>query len=166
MINVKAKVKLKKNTKIWDRMVRNLSRKNVNEVRVGWFNSRNSEGEQLAQIASWNEEGHINGGIFEGTITPPRPFIRVNFIGKVKNTKWMEKFLPRINDVALGKLSWKRFHELLGKELVIMMKESILEFKSPGNSPVTISMKGFNDPLIDSGQMYDAIEYKISRRFK
>ena len=166
MINARAKVTLKTNTKIWDRMVKNLSKPNVQHVRVGWFNKRNTDGIPLAQIASWNEEGHLNGGMFEGTFTPPRPFIRINFLGKIKDPDWFNKYIPLFNQLVIGKISWKRLHEAMGNDLVNLLQESILEFKTPPNSLVTINMKGFDDPLIESGQMFDAVEYKVSRRNK
>ncbi|MFL1780840.1 hypothetical protein ABSA28_00543 [Candidatus Hepatincolaceae symbiont of Richtersius coronifer] len=38
-----------------------------------------------------------------------------------------------------------------------VLRRSILDFKTPPNSPITIAKKGFNNPLIDSQQMLKAI---------
>src|SRR5690606_37223309 len=64
-------VSVHKNTKQWDKMEKNLLRGADKVVRVGWWDSRHPSGVPTAQVAAWNEEGHMNGGIFSGTYTPP-----------------------------------------------------------------------------------------------
>lgn len=156
-------VSLKSDTKQWDRMERRLLGGNKT-VDIGWWGTRHHSGETTAQIAAWNEEGHMNGGIFAGTITPPRPFIRTGFLPDAK--KSIENYYPKIHLIAMGKLSWTAFYKRMAEDYVILMQETILKWNRPPNSPVTISMKGFNDPLINTGNMYDAVKHRIVRYTK
>lgn len=165
-INARLKVTIKKDTKLWDKMVKNLSNRTGSVAQVGWWGDRNKEGIPIAQIASWNEEGHVNGGMFSGTITPPRPFIRVNFINKLKKDEWYKKYYKDIHNIAIGKFTWNKLHAAMGEELQKRLQEAILEFKSPPNSPATIALKGFNDPLIESGKMYDTVKFRVGRRMR
>ena len=32
----------------------------------------------------------------------------------------------------------------------------------PMNAPLTVELKGFNDPLIDTGKMLDSVEYRVA----
>src|SRR5690606_24889195 len=155
-------VSVHKNTKQWDKMEKNLLRGADRVVRVGWWDSRHPSGVPTAQVAAWNEEGHMNGGIFSGTYTPPRPFIRMGFLLLAK--KYLKSYAKGIlRDVALGKSSWAKYNKKMGEDMVKLLQETILAWDTPANSAVTISMKGFNDPLIDTGNMYDAVKYRIVR---
>jgi hypothetical protein len=165
-INVGVKVKVKQDTKVWEKMVRNLSKHQGTAVEVGFWGDIHKSGVSVAQVASWNEEGHVNGGKFAGTITPPRPFIRVGFMRLLRNPIWMNKYYKDIHNIAIGNLTWKNLHERMAEELKDKMKLAILEWKTPPNSATTIALKGFNDPLIDSGQMYDSVKARIGRKVR
>jgi len=32
------------------------------------------------------------------------------------------------------------------------------------NAPLTVQLKGFNDPLIDTGKMLDSVDYLLGRK--
>jgi len=162
-INAKVSVKTKFDTKMWDKMHKNWSKPSNYELQVGWWGTRNSEGIPVAQIAKWNEEGHANGGIFEGTYTRARPFIRINFANKMRGVKKFGKNMNLIHQVGIGSMSWKKMMEMIATDVEGFMKESILEFKTPPNKLTTISLKGFNDPLIETGLMYDSVKTRVRR---
>ncbi|MDN5158227.1 hypothetical protein LVK59_28730, partial [Escherichia coli] len=42
------------------------------------------------------------------------------------------------------------------------IKESIRAFESPPLSPITIARKGFDKPLIDTGDMQKSVSYEVS----
>jgi len=48
--------------------------------------------------------------------------------------------------------------------IVEMLKQEITELKEPANHPWTIYLKGFDDPLMDSGRMLDAVHYEMRRK--
>lgn len=159
MIRLNTRADIKVDNRQWEKMKKNLLR-NTEDVRVGWMdNIHPSSGEYVAQIAAWNEEGHVNGGYFAGTITPARPFIRTGFIPSVK--KNISMYFPDIHNIAMGRSTWRRLNKKMGEDYVKLMQNTILKWDSPPNSPVTVSIKGFNNPLIDSGYMMKSVKYKI-----
>lgn len=156
-------VKIKIDNKQWKKMERNLLRSANKTVEVGWWKSAHPSGVSAAQIAQWNEEGHVNGGMFAGTYTPARPFMRVGFMPMAIN-KILPKYTKDIHLIAMGKATWTSVHKRLSKELVEGLQATILSWDKPSNSPVTIGLKGFNDPLIETGNMYDAVRSRIVPR--
>lgn len=154
-------VSITKDTSQWDKMEKRLLRGNERVVRVGWWQTQHPTGVPTAQVAAWNEEGHMNGGMFAGTYTPPRPFVRMGFIPSSK--KLIPKYFPLIHRIAMGTYTWSQLNLLMAKEMVTLMQETILKWDSPPNTRATVEIKGFNDPLIDTGNMYDAVKYRIVR---
>lgn len=159
------KVTIKINNKPWVAMKRRLTRSSAKTVDIGWWGTRHPSGVPVAQVAAWNEEGHMNGGMFAGTRTPPRPFIRVGFLKKIKPLVDAE-LAYKVNLIAQGKMTWTTFYRDIGKQLVEIMQKEILDWNSPPNSPVTVEKKGFNDPLIETGTLYDSVKFRISGRRK
>lgn len=158
-MSIKFDVDIVCDTKQWDKMARNLMRGAPKAIRIGWWSTRHPSGVPTAQVAAWNEEGHMNGGMFAGTYTPPRPFIRTGFVPKSKKT--LPKYFPYIHRIAMGQMSWGALYKMMAEDYVTLMKETILSWNSPANSPATVAIKGFNDPLIESGALYDSVKYKV-----
>ena len=52
------------------------------------------------------------------------------------------------------------------EELKMALQEAILEWDNPKNAPMTVQKKGFNDPLIETGTVYDQVRSRVSRRNK
>lgn len=153
---IRTTVKLSFNEKPWKKMESRIKRLSSKSVRVGWWNSYYPDGISVAQVAAWNEEGHINGGMFTGTYTPPRPFIRTGFLPKAENV--LEKYAKLMFVYFEGKAPLGNFWKMMSTELQEKMQQSILEFKIPANKSITIRLKGFNDPLIETGNMYDSVK--------
>jgi hypothetical protein len=91
------------------------------------------------------------------TVTiPPRPFFR----GMVsdKSGEW---------GPALGKIIRAANYESslalarLGKHIGEQLQDSIREFDSPENAKSTIAKKGFNKPLVDSGNMLRSVDFEV-----
>lgn len=76
----------------------------------------------------------------------------------------MSRFVPKVRFIAEGKLTWTALKEEMKRELVDILKESILEWKTPDNAPLTIKLKGFDDPLIETGSLYDGIRARVRRK--
>ena len=163
------KFKVKAKDKEWKVVKRRLSA-GQRQTQVGWFGvTYPAENDYLpvAQVAKWNEEGHKNGGMFPNTRTPPRPFLRTTFI------YGMELFLDDnanryASMVANGSMSWQEVANDIGKNAKDILQDTIDVKKSPPNGPLTVGMKGFNKPLIESGYMRDTISWiiKAKRRTK
>lgn len=161
----KLSVKFKKNTKEWDRMKARLMKTAPRQIDVGWFEEAvYPDGTPVAWIAMLNEYGYMTTGKYQG-YHPPRPFFRTFLKEFITNTVLMNsKIAPKVAAVAEGKLTWAALHREIGQQLVDWVKKKILETKSPHNTPLTISLKGFDDPLIETGKMYDTVRYKLSRK--
>jgi len=161
----KLNVKFRKNTKEWDRMKTRLMKTSPRQIDVGWFEeARYPDGTPVAWIAMLNEYGYMTTGKYQG-YHPPRPFFRSFLKEYITNTILVSSNIaPKMAAVAEGRMTWAALHKYIGEQLVDWVKKKILETKSPPNTPLTISLKGFNDPLIETGRMYDTVRCKLSRK--
>ena len=154
-----------KDTKVWDQMKRNL-RKGKSQINVGWFEGQNYGAENnnlpMAQVAQWVEEGHINGGIFAGTITPPRPAIRTMFIPTIAEAdEFVKAAIPMIDDVAMGRMTWNKLHEKLAPRILHLFKYTLKSYNIIPNKASTVKMKGFNDPWVETGILIDSARFDV-----
>lgn len=162
---LKLNVKFKKDTKKWEKMKQRLLKTQPRQIDVGWFSeARYPDGTPVAWIAMLNEYGYMTSGKYQG-YHPPRPFFRSFLKEFVMNTVLMNSNIaPKVAAVAEGRMTWAALHRDIGQQLVDWVRKKILETNSPPNTPLTISLKGFNDPLIETGRMYDTVRYKLSRK--
>jgi hypothetical protein len=102
----------------------------------------------VAQAAFWNEYGT--------TRAPARPFFRTTIARESKT--WGDKLAKALVAVnydgptALG---------LLGQSMRDDIENAIAQWSSPGNAPLTIKIKGFDKPLVDTGVMQRAVDYEV-----
>lgn len=162
-------VRVEADNKRWKQVKKRLIQGNNYSNRIGWLKpklhkSERSQNILLAQIAKWAEEGSITVSDGKYIFVPPRPFIRIGFIDKVKSSPVIRNRLASsLLAVSNGQMTWNAFYKALGEDLVKIMKEVINEWNSPPNSPYTIRMKGFNNPLIETGYMRDNVESDVYR---
>lgn len=149
------------------------------EVHVGWFGGRYREGRNNPTIAYVNEVGSYvaSGGKYASTrsclstdhdkLIPPRPFIRpaIQEDGEKIANKFAKNVKQSMKDLDPEILS-KAFVKV-GKEI----KESIQYQMETGDftpiSEYTQQMRfeagrSHLEPLIDTGELYNSIEYKIT----
>lgn len=102
----------------------------------------------VAQVAVWNEFGTKK--------TPPRPFMR-STVAK-KSPRWGNGLA-----VALKKTGYNSGEALsiLGSVIVGQIQQTIDEWKDPPNAQLTVDLKGFNKPLLDSGRMRAAVAFEV-----
>lgn len=106
-----------------------------------------------SQVAAINEYGDVDENI------PARPFMR-------ETTQKFRNMMIRM----LTEHDYEKHPRLTPDDvddLVQMFKDvladTIREFKTPPNAPMTIKRKGFNDPLVETGGLQDAIEVDVER---
>lgn len=138
-------VKNKKNDKVLD-SIKTWSDKSIH---VGVFSEDGgADGVSTAEVAMIQE--------FGTSTIPSRPFISDSFYESDTVVPYMlsdfllvQNFNPLLKDI--------------GKMLKDMMEDRLM--KSPAyyqaNAPMTISIKGFDHPLIHHGNMFNDIDYKI-----
>lgn len=158
--------KLQKDIRVWDYIKKNVIIADDYSISVGWWPEQRYGAEndnlQMAQVAQWNNEGHVNGAnsLIPGAITPPRPFMSVG--------------LPTAFAAGANKNDFKDMIQavLTGKSVMVAMQKSttnfeetlrkvMLDWDTPRNSPLTVKMKGFDNPLINSGELIANVTAKV-----
>lgn len=88
---------------------------------------------------------------------PPRPFFR-NMIA-AKAGEWPDGIAYQLKATDYDvRLTLERTGEAIKGQL----KESILDLWTPPLSPVTIAKKGFEKPLIEHGDMINAVAWEVN----
>lgn len=153
---------LKVDTSVWDKMKKDLLKASGQELQVGIVEPVNygSDNDNLAvaQVWQWQEEGLPAKNI------PTRPAIRVGFMAPIKKGSYDNYFIESIQRIAEGKSTFKQEYVRLGMVAKVGLKDAVEKWDSPRNSPVTVALKGFDNPLIDSGLLYDSIDFKVDKR--
>ncbi|MGP3639400.1 hypothetical protein [Lentilactobacillus hilgardii] len=92
---------------------------------------------------------------------PPRPFLRYTFDHYLDN--WTELAADLAFKVFIREINYQDTFPILGDAIVKDIKRTIKEFSKPKNAPLTIANKGFDDPLIEKGELRDSIHWITER---
>ena len=146
----------------WERLLKRLDVLERKEIRWGIFNKRygadsRNRGAWVAGIAKANNDGTYGG--------PARPFFETNVD---RNAMPSDPLGSKTNTLLKKLVRGTMLHKTsagdanaLGKHLQESLQQEILDFAEPRNADTTIKLKGFNDPLIETGTMYDSVEYRV-----
>lgn len=127
----------------------------VDTLDVGFFVTATYDDEDntpVAQVAATHEYGSVVQGV------PERPFFR-NAIAE------LEDIIPRVLATAMTANGFnirRRDAERVGEVSVGKVQESIVNLRTPPNSPATIERKGSSNPLIDEGVMLGSVGYQVN----
>lgn len=159
---------VEKNDKLWQQMKKRLTALDGIEARVGWFSGQNYGPENnnlpIAQVAQWNEEGTPAAGW--GGPTPSRPFIRSFFIGLKKSKAFRDFMANEIKYYIEGGGTSRHLAQRVGRFVRQGIRETIEKWTYISNATATIELKGFNDPLVETGTMAKAVSVKIVREVR
>jgi len=153
----------------WNKLKKNFLQAEQYEGRVGWFPEdrygSDNDNLQMAQVAKWNEEGHINGAgsLVPNAETPPRPFMRVSFRNALKAGANDREFREIVQAVVDGKSVLQPLKSA-GKAFENTLRKVMLDFDNPPNAALTIEMKGFDDPLIKTSQLVANVNSKVAKK--
>ncbi len=150
-------IKRKKKT-IISRLIRTFSGPNP-ELELGF--PAGEVDSDIIQRAVWNEfgtRGGASGGGWGGPI-PERPFLR-NAL-RANEGKYKNAIRSSAAKILRGETTPITTLRKIGIVAVGDIQSEITSLSSPPNSPVTISLKGSSNPLIDSGEMRAAVTFKI-----
>lgn len=147
------------------------------QVKVGFPASKTDGG--IVQRAIWNEfgtrgsgkpfkrkgkGGKIMGG-FGGPV-PERPFMRNAM--RSNRAKYQRAMAAAAREILRGVLAGKNGAALKREALAELgalaqgdIQAEISSLSSPPNSPLTIALKGSDNPLIDTGSMRQAVTFEV-----
>lgn len=118
--------------------------------KTGWFETaRYEDGTPVAYVASIQEFGSPEQGI------PPRPTMRPT--AAAKEREWAELMASGARAVLRGDREPAQVLELVALRAAGDVQEAIRAVVSPPLKPSTIARKGFAKPLVDTGQMLQAV---------
>lgn len=161
--------KLKVDKSGWEKIKKSIVELDQNQINLGWFdnNRYGSDNSNLpmAYVASLVEGGHINGpdAVFPGAITPPRPFMRVGLKDALNTGSNKLQFKYMIEAVLAGQSTLS----VMQKSLPVFeqtLRQVMLDWDTPANSPTTIKLKGFDDPLRNSGELIASVTAKVEKK--
>lgn len=153
---VKVKVK-RKDPEAIKRLIKNTVRMKGAKVEVGIVREtvRHKKAKMtVTRLAAIHEFGSISANI------PARPFIEPTM--RENRFKYRKMMWKDAKNISRGLRSPRAALTQIGKEGVDDMKAKILEGNFTPLSAKTIAKKGHSTPLIESGQLYDAIKYKVT----
>lgn len=130
--------------------------KGPRKVKIGF-----PRGSTNVDKAIWNEfgtKGGASGGGWGGPI-PERPFMR-NTVRNNKN-KYLRAMKTEAPRILRGEVGTRQVLSKLGVLGQNDIQDEITSLRSPPNSPVTIALKGSDNPLIDTGEMRQSVTWKI-----
>lgn len=148
-----------KNTKVWDKIRNDVLRSPTISIDVGWFGVQYGEENDhlpVATVAAWMEHGHPYD-------YPPRPFIRQGFIPRLRGKEYRPYFAQVVKNMLTGQGSVLSQAHVLGALMRKGLQNEIIAWDTPPNSENTVSKKGFNDPLIETGYMLETVDYRIRK---
>ena len=92
-------------------------------------------------------------------IIPERSYLRAWFD---ENVDVLQATMERLlGQVVEGKISGRAALETIGGYVVTQVQAYMVDLKTPPNAPSTIARKGSSNPLIDTGQLKDAITWRV-----
>lgn len=138
----------------WKGTRRRLSNLKKKRIDVGVFEDKQYPPDEqrgtpyVAAVAAWQNEGVSSVHI------PSRPFF-TNILDDADNVSKEDAkdIAATVFDGGKPKLN------SLGDTWVEALKEEITNYPPP-NAPSTVRIKGFDDPLIESGRLRDSISYR------
>ena len=124
-------------------------------VKVGFPKGKQNpypDGTSVIEVAVKNEFG-------EGRI-PERPFFRNSM--RFNRKKYIEINQKLLTKVAAGQMTTEVALETLATVAVGDVQDEIVNLREPPNAPMTIRLKGSDNPLIDTGHMRQSVTYELT----
>lgn len=107
----------------------------------------------ISEVGIINEFGSPTRGI------PERSFIRSTVDENQRQLN--EDIRVSYTNILLGKTNAKKELEKLGFAITTLIQNKIKTLKSPPNAPLTVELKGSNNPLVDSQLLMRSINFEV-----
>jgi hypothetical protein len=133
--------------------LRDIGKKAGAKLEIGFLegSTAGDNGESAAEIAAYQEYGTSN--------IPARPFFSTCVNQNRKN--WTTLLAPALKN---AKFDGEKALDIIGNQAKGDLQETMREWDTPPNAPSTVKAKGFNDPLIDTGNLLDAVSFKVTKK--
>ena len=155
VLSVKTKVKGGKKAKSFFRRARAAQGKGAAGVHAGFFAGVAPEsGMPITNIAATNEFGAKRDS---GAEIPERPFMRLAGLTMRGDVR---REISEGIDPATGQVD-RQTAARVGETMKRHIQQSIEAVSDPPNAPITARRKGADDPLTDTGNMKEAVDYEI-----
>ena len=124
---------------------------NASAVNVGFLaEAKYPDGKPVAMIAAIQNFGAPRAGI------PPRPFF--SDMIKKRSPEWPKA----IGDLLVAnRYDALRTLQMTGEAVTGQLRKQIQDTNAPPLKPATIRRKGFDKPLIDTGHMWNSVDYQV-----
>ncbi len=119
------------------------------ELRAGFLGGKYEDGESVPKVAIDNEFGDPSKR------RPPRPFFRIAIAKNKQDWLKMPGALIKRGATAQEALN------ITGHKMADDIQASIRELRTPKLAQATIDAKGFDKPLIDTGQMLNSVSWEV-----
>ncbi len=130
-------------------------------IMAGWVHPGQKHGDgklTMAQLACVMEYGAKVG---KKTYIPPRPMLRMT--GRLKSKSWVRQAGKLGKSVLEGKKNAADAPAILGQIIADDIKGVMNNsFLFTPNAPSTVRKKGKNAPLIDTGELRDAVDFVVN----
>lgn len=154
-------IKITVDKSVWNNLKKSFAKAEMFENQLGWQSDAvygsDNDNLQMAQVAQWQEEGVASKNI------PPRPFMRVGLSTALKRGANTASFKRIITAVANGQDVFKALHKE-GDSFRQTLRQVMIDWDTPRNAPLTIELKGFDDPLIESSELISNITSKTTKK--
>lgn len=147
----------------FDKLVVGLEEAKGSHVDIGIFGGRNPSGQSILIYGLANEFGTKRAGVNNDVVIPERSFLRSTVDDN--RDDWLQAIEQGLMSIGLGTQSTKAVLTRLGIEIRGAVSQKIRDLRIPENADSTVERKGSSNPLVDTGALRQAIEYKLGNVF-
>lgn len=109
----------------------------------------------VAEIGYINEYGTDDGRI------PERSYFRSTLREKKTEIIALQKKL--LKRIQAGTITTEKALAVVGQFVASLVRQKIIDLKTPENAPYTIAMKGTSNPLVATKQLANSITYEVNK---
>lgn len=153
-------MKLTVDRKVWVNLKKEFVKAESLQTEVGWDGTSygpSNDNLSHAQVARWQDEGVPLQNI------PPRPFFKVGFRDALLDGKNADSFKRIVSAVANGQDTFKAMYRE-GDSFRQTLRQVMLDWDTPPNAALTVELKGFDDPLIETSELVSNVSAKVVRK--
>ncbi len=163
-MKAKATMKFSLKTKGLDNLRRRIKSASSHVSKVGFWNGTSNDGEMsIASLAFLQEYGRPQTAVHN--FIPARPFFRMSAMNVANGRSDVRHYMKvALQQIISGKQTTQNSLQMVGEVYEDELKAIITYFDEPPNAARTVSMKGKDDPLVDSGHMRDSVQNKVTKR--